>query len=377
VVVPLSMAVASLCVWRNPDADIKEFFGGGSYRSVLATVGNKKTNIEQRIGQKLDSDELQLKFWPVIKNGQRVGTVADEILDLIYEKIIDPDAEISLSEVNSDITDLENDISAALADFNTRKDGVDSYWQLADTNWAQVEGIEHFDSDGNLLAGVTRDNIKETEEKIVVKSIYHVQNGIKHYTDEVKSIVTEANDHIEDNMIAKLWQLKNILSAIAGDPGISDADKYAYAVRAGERVDSLYDDSEYAGKLYLLGQKALYSAADVVADGIKLSTGAHMLAKQAEAQANGLPVDLVVMGTYSDKDNGMMKAWLASKRIWDELAVQKTEADFAGTMTKVGEEELERAKARTQLELDHMVSMENRKEKFSRIKTKISSDFRL
>jgi len=77
--VPLSMAVASLCVWRNPDADIKEFFGGGSYRSVLATVGNKKTNIEQRIGQKLDSDELQLKFWPVVRNGQRVGTVASHL----------------------------------------------------------------------------------------------------------------------------------------------------------------------------------------------------------------------------------------------------------------------------------------------------------
>ncbi len=31
--VPLSAALASLCVWRNPDADIKTFFGGGNYRS--------------------------------------------------------------------------------------------------------------------------------------------------------------------------------------------------------------------------------------------------------------------------------------------------------------------------------------------------------
>ncbi len=75
----LSMAVASLCVWRNPDADIQEFFGGGTYRTVLATVGAKKAKIEQRIGQKLDSDELQLKFWPVIRNGQRVGTVASHL----------------------------------------------------------------------------------------------------------------------------------------------------------------------------------------------------------------------------------------------------------------------------------------------------------
>ena len=67
------------CVWRNPDADIKAFFGGGSYRTVLATVGAKKAKIEKRLGQKLDSDELQLKFWPVTKSGQRVGTVASHL----------------------------------------------------------------------------------------------------------------------------------------------------------------------------------------------------------------------------------------------------------------------------------------------------------
>ena len=77
--VPLSAALASLCVWRNPDADIKAFFGGGSYRTVLATVGAKKAKIEKRLGQKLDSDELQLKFWPVTKDGQRVGTVASHL----------------------------------------------------------------------------------------------------------------------------------------------------------------------------------------------------------------------------------------------------------------------------------------------------------
>ena len=75
----LSMAVASLCVWRNPDADIKAFFGGGSYRTVLANVGDKKAKIQKRLGQKLDSDELQLKFWPVTKNGQRVGTVTSHL----------------------------------------------------------------------------------------------------------------------------------------------------------------------------------------------------------------------------------------------------------------------------------------------------------
>ena len=72
-------AGASLCVWRNPESDIKELFGGGSYRTVLANVGNRRAAIEQAIGAKLDSDETQLKFWPVIQNGKRVGTMASHL----------------------------------------------------------------------------------------------------------------------------------------------------------------------------------------------------------------------------------------------------------------------------------------------------------
>jgi hypothetical protein len=72
-------ASAALCVWRNPDTDIKDFFGGGTYRTVLAQVGSKKGAIEQAIGTKLDADETELKFWPVIQNGKRVGTVASHL----------------------------------------------------------------------------------------------------------------------------------------------------------------------------------------------------------------------------------------------------------------------------------------------------------
>ena len=72
-------ALAALCVWRNPDTDIKEFFGGGTYRTVLAKVGSKKAAIEQVIGTKLDADETELKFWPVIQNGKRVGTVSSHL----------------------------------------------------------------------------------------------------------------------------------------------------------------------------------------------------------------------------------------------------------------------------------------------------------
>lgn len=72
-------AGASLCVWRNPDSDIKELFGSGSYRTVLVNVGSKRAAIEQAVGTKLDSDETQLKFWPVIQNGKRVGTMASHL----------------------------------------------------------------------------------------------------------------------------------------------------------------------------------------------------------------------------------------------------------------------------------------------------------
>lgn len=79
VLLTASEALASLCVWRNPDADIQAFFGGGSYRTVLVNVGNKRAAIEAAIGTTLDPDETQLKFWPVIRNGQRVGTVASHL----------------------------------------------------------------------------------------------------------------------------------------------------------------------------------------------------------------------------------------------------------------------------------------------------------
>jgi len=72
-------ALASLCVWRNPDSDIQEFFGGGNYRTVVVNVGSHKAAIEAAIGTSLDSDETQLKFWPVIQNGHRVGTVASHL----------------------------------------------------------------------------------------------------------------------------------------------------------------------------------------------------------------------------------------------------------------------------------------------------------
>ena len=69
-------AAASLCVWRQPDADISGIFGSGSYKTVFADITDaQKLKIEKRLGFSLDADETQFKYFPVYKGKQRVGTV--------------------------------------------------------------------------------------------------------------------------------------------------------------------------------------------------------------------------------------------------------------------------------------------------------------
>ncbi len=69
-------AAASLCVWRQPDADISGIFGSGSYKTVFADITDSlKLKIEKRLGIALDADETQFKYFPVFKGKERVGTV--------------------------------------------------------------------------------------------------------------------------------------------------------------------------------------------------------------------------------------------------------------------------------------------------------------
>jgi hypothetical protein len=69
-------AAASLCVWRQPDADISGIFGSGSYKTVFADITDaQKLKIEKRLGFPLDADETQFKYFPVYKGKQRVGAV--------------------------------------------------------------------------------------------------------------------------------------------------------------------------------------------------------------------------------------------------------------------------------------------------------------
>jgi len=68
--------LASLCVWRQPDADISGIFGSGSYKTVFADITDSLSQrIGKRLGFPLDADETQFKYFPVYKGTKRVGTV--------------------------------------------------------------------------------------------------------------------------------------------------------------------------------------------------------------------------------------------------------------------------------------------------------------
>jgi len=70
-------AFAALCVWVNPDRDIKNFFPGAkSYTTeVKKYTKAQQQAIEKRIGGRLDPDENEFKFYRVKKDGAIVGTV--------------------------------------------------------------------------------------------------------------------------------------------------------------------------------------------------------------------------------------------------------------------------------------------------------------
>ncbi len=71
------VAFASLCVWVNPDRDIKNFFpGAGSYSTEMRKYNKEQEAvIVKRLGSPLDPDESEFKFYHVKKQDQVVGTV--------------------------------------------------------------------------------------------------------------------------------------------------------------------------------------------------------------------------------------------------------------------------------------------------------------
>ncbi|OPZ88240.1 MAG: Electron transport complex subunit RsxG [bacterium ADurb.Bin429] len=72
-----SSAFAALCVWVNPDRDIKNFFPGAkSYTTEMKTYTKAQGElIEKRLEAKLDPDENEFKFYRVKRDGKVTGTV--------------------------------------------------------------------------------------------------------------------------------------------------------------------------------------------------------------------------------------------------------------------------------------------------------------
>ena len=71
-----STSFASLCVWRKPDQDIRQFFPtADTYKTEVKEPGSKKSAIEKRIGRKLDADEQEFKFFRIIDGGKKIGTI--------------------------------------------------------------------------------------------------------------------------------------------------------------------------------------------------------------------------------------------------------------------------------------------------------------
>jgi Na+-translocating ferredoxin:NAD+ oxidoreductase subunit G len=70
-------ARASLCVWVNPDRDIRNFFPGASDYSTEVRKYSKdqEDTIVKRLGAPLDPDESEFKFYRIKKQGRTVGTV--------------------------------------------------------------------------------------------------------------------------------------------------------------------------------------------------------------------------------------------------------------------------------------------------------------
>uniref|UniRef100_A0A7V3ZVF2 FMN-binding protein n=1 Tax=candidate division WOR-3 bacterium TaxID=2052148 RepID=A0A7V3ZVF2_UNCW3 len=68
---------SGLCLWRNPDRDIKKIFPKAThYKSIIRKYNKKeKEKIEKLIGKNLDIDETEFTFYQIFANKKRIGTV--------------------------------------------------------------------------------------------------------------------------------------------------------------------------------------------------------------------------------------------------------------------------------------------------------------
>ena len=68
---------AGICLWRNPDKDIKKIFPQAThYKSIIRKYNKEeKKKIEKLIGKNLDVDETEFTFYQIFSNKKRIGTV--------------------------------------------------------------------------------------------------------------------------------------------------------------------------------------------------------------------------------------------------------------------------------------------------------------
>jgi hypothetical protein len=71
------LAFAGICLWRNPDKDIKKIFPQATrYQSVIRRCNKEeKKKIESLISKSLDPDESEFTFYQIFTNKKRIGTV--------------------------------------------------------------------------------------------------------------------------------------------------------------------------------------------------------------------------------------------------------------------------------------------------------------
>lgn len=73
----VKIVFAGVCIWRNPDKDIKKIFPKAtSYKSIIRRYNKRqKEIIERLIKKELDPDETEFTFYHIYMNKKKIGSV--------------------------------------------------------------------------------------------------------------------------------------------------------------------------------------------------------------------------------------------------------------------------------------------------------------
>ncbi|MEO0113823.1 MAG: hypothetical protein ABIK80_07710 [candidate division WOR-3 bacterium] len=111
---------AGVCIWRNPDKDIKKIFPKATgYKSIIRRYDKKeKEKIKKFINKELDPDETEFTFYQIFLGKKRIGTVLThtekgqygaievviglDTLNRVQKVLIQRDREIKSKELRSE-----------------------------------------------------------------------------------------------------------------------------------------------------------------------------------------------------------------------------------------------------------------------------------